>query len=117
MVDDVLGVKPRVFQTVYLERQKPNTSLSVFMPLINSRAFLVTVVAPSKRPVTLHYWKRVKRRRERTLRGENFRDLGGILVFNGVTGDIDRSSTRIDNDHIPSGLQGITNRSSARKLD
>jgi hypothetical protein len=56
VVDDVLGAKSRVFQTVCLEGQKPNTSISVFILLINSRAFLVTVVAPSKRPVTLHYW-------------------------------------------------------------
>lgn len=78
---------------------------------MNSRALLVTVVAPSKRPVTLHHGEspgRVKKRGGRTLGGENFLDLEGIPALNGVTGDVNSSSTSIDNDYILADLQGVS---------
>lgn len=55
MVDDLRDIKPRRFQTVYQECQKSYTSRGITTPSINLRAFLVMVVAPSKRPVTLRY--------------------------------------------------------------
>jgi hypothetical protein len=110
VVDDVLGVKSRVFQTACLECQKPISFLSGFMPVIDSRALLVTVVAPSKRPVTLHYGEKIKKQGERTLGGENFLDLKGILVVNGVTGDVNSPPTGIDNDNVLANLEGVSHR-------
>lgn len=48
-------VKPRCLQTLYQKRQKRYNSRDVVTPLINPRALLVTMVAPSKRPDTLNY--------------------------------------------------------------
>lgn len=77
------------------------------MPVIDSRALLVTVVAPSKRPVTLHYEERIKKEGELTLGGENFLDLKGVLFDDGVTGDVNSSPTSIDNDCVLADLEGV----------
>lgn len=55
VVDDFGGVKPGQLQTAYQECQKPYTYRHTAILLINSRATLVTIVAPSKRPATSRY--------------------------------------------------------------
>lgn len=44
---------------------------------------------------------------ERTFRGENFLNVEGTLVFNSVTGDINRPPTGVDNNHVFPDLQGV----------
>jgi len=74
---------------------------------MNLRALLVTVVAPSRRPVTLCYWGRMKQRGERTLRGKDFFHSKGVTSFNTVTGNINSPSTRVDNNHVVPNLQTV----------
>ena len=55
VVHNLEDIEPGRFQTVYWECQEPNMSPHIVIPSINLRALLVTVVAPSRRPVALRY--------------------------------------------------------------
>ena len=71
---------------------------------MNSRALLVTVVAPSKRPVALCYYEGRKEAKQRTLGNKNFVNSEGILVLNCVARCINRPPASVDNNYIFSDL-------------
>lgn len=50
----------------------------------------------------------VKHPRVRTLGGENFLHSEGVLAFNGIAGNVNRSSASIDNDYVLPDLRGVS---------